>query len=288
MRVIEAFDEPVRAIAASPDGRFLAAASDFEIVALDWASGGEAVRVATRAPVGQLVFAPDGSWVLFASPGGLFRLPTRPGDSPGTLSPDAYSGGVAVAPDGRTLAATRAGRRQQVLLARWELPSMRPVTGFDFWSPFRRLRFSPNSEFIAGIDNDTFELRIAVTGGLNGRYRIRFVGDGFLAFPRDSRTVVFGWEAELRVMETRAGAVVRSIPAPDEPFADAAFLGSGRLLATANGTPSLRIWDTDSWEVAREYDWAAGGLTSLTVTADGMAGVCGTDSGRVVIFDVDD
>ena len=120
--------------------------------------------------------------VAFAHAGGLFRLEVSGRHGPFRFGREVYSGGVAISPDGRTLTAAMAGRRQQAQLDRWELPAWRPATGFDFWSPFQRLSFSPNGEFLAGIDTDTFELRIAVTGGLNGRHRVRYVGDGFFAF----------------------------------------------------------------------------------------------------------
>ena len=53
-------------------------------------------------------------------------------------------------------------------------------------------------------------------------------------------------------------------------------------------TPVMSVWSAESWEVLRGYDWAAGGLTCVTATADGLAGVCGTDSGKLVVFDVDE
>ena len=117
---------------------------------------------------------------------------------------------------------------------------------------------------------------------------VHYLGDGFFAFPRDSQTVVFGWETDLHVMETRAGNVVRRVVSPGAAFADAAFLGSGRHLATVDGTGVMRVWSADSWEVVRGYDWGAGGLTCVVPTADGLAGVCGTDAGTLVVFDVDD
>jgi WD40 repeat protein len=288
MRVIEASNEPVRAVAVSPDGRFLAVAAGFEVALLEWPSGEGIVRVKCPSPIGQLAFTPDGTWLVFAYAGGLFYLPTSGPGGASPLSRASFAGGVAIAPDGRTLVAALAGRRQHTALSRWELPTWRPATGFDFWSPFTRLAFSPNGEFLAGIDSDTFELRIAVTGGLNGRRFIRYLGDGFLAFSRDSQFVVFGWETELHVMETRAGAVVRRLLSPGKAFIDAAFVGSGQLLATVDGTSALKLWSAESWEVVREYDWGAGGLTCLTATVDGLAGVCGTDAGRVVVFDVDE
>jgi WD40 repeat protein len=313
MRVIEVFDEPVRAIAVSPDGRFVAAAAGFDIVTFDWLSGAEALRVESRVPVDQLAFTPDGNWAIFASPGGLFRLPTRPGGVPERISVDSFSGGVAVSPDGRTLAATPAGRSQQVTLQIWELPAWRLGVGVEYWSPFTRLAFSPNGEHIGGINSDVFELRFRQSGGLNRREespweQYRRVQEragrrfrrtepareavpsraAYLSFARDNETVVCGWDLELRVMETRAGGLLKRLSPPGKPFADATFLGSGRLLATVDNTPAVRFWSAESWEVVREYDWGAGGLTCVAATADGLAGVCGTAEGRLVVFDVDE
>ncbi len=287
MRVIEVFDEPVRAVAVSPDSRFVAAAAGFEFAVLSWLSGEVVVRVANPVPISQLAFTTDGNELVFAFREGLFRMAVGPAEAI-PVSGVSFAGGIAISPDGKTLVATRAGQRQRAKLERWELPTWRKSIGFDFWSPFRRLAFSPNGEFLAGIDNDSFELRIAVTGGLNGRHRIRYLGDGFFAFPRDSQIVVFGWETDLQVMETRNGNILRSVTSPGLAFADAAFVGSGRHLATVDGTSVVRMWSAESWEVVREYDWAAGGLTCVTASADGLAGVCGTDTGQLVVFDVDE
>lgn len=289
MRVIEAFDEsePVRTAAVSPDGRFLAAASAYGIAVIEWPSGEVVTRASAYRAVTQLAFTADGNWLVFAHSGGLVRLVTFESPVPGIISKAAFSGGVAVSPDGKTAVATRAGSQQQVALERWELPSWRPLTGFDFWSPFRRLAFSPNGEFLAGINAVTFELRIAVTGGLNGRHQIPYVGDGFFAFGCDSREVVFGWETDLQGMETRAGGVRRRAASPDRAFLDAAFTGR-RHLATVDGSAVMRVWSSESWEVVGGYDWGAGGLTCVAATADGLAGVCGTDTGKLVVFDVDE
>jgi WD40 repeat protein len=308
MRVIEAFDEPVRAVAVSPDGRFLAAATGGELGVWDWVTGEPVFRgVGYPVPLNQLAFTADGNTLVIAYVNGAYRL-THDVPHPTPLDYRSYgpfSGGVAVSPDGRTLVATRAGRPQQVKLEQWELPGWRPKSGIDYWSPFERLAFSPDGQHVAGINHESFELRFANSFGLNSR-QLSYEGQylparfrrgiqrhetpltAFLTFPRHSETVVFGWDAEFRVMETRAGNVLKRVASPGEPFADAAFVGSGRHLATVDGTGVMRLWSTESWEVAREYDWAAGGLTCVAATADGLAGVCGTDTGRIVVFDVDE
>jgi hypothetical protein len=104
---------------------------------------------------------------------------------------------------------------------------------------------------------------------------------------RTSETVVFGWDSELHVMETRAGNKLQQVDAAEEPFVDAAFLGPGDQLATVHGTTVMRIWSAETWRVLRSFDWGLGGLTCLAVAADGLTGVCGTDNGRLILFDVD-
>jgi WD40 repeat protein len=288
MRVIDAFDESVQAVAVSPDGRFLAAATHGHITVFDWYTGARLGDLSAPR-LGQMVFGSSGTLVYRVESGLACFVPqVDRGVKPRVLAAGHFSGGVAVSPDGKTVAATRSGYRQQVPLERWEFPSWRSATGFTYWSPFRRLGFSPSGEYLAGIDADTFELRIAVSGGQNGRRRVPYVGDGFFAFARDSQSVVFGWETDLHVMETQNGQVQRRVTSPGDPFTDVAFLGSGRQLATVDDTPVLRVWSAESWEVMRGYDWNAGGLTCVTATADGLAGVCGTDSGKLVVFDVDE
>ncbi len=307
MRVIDAFDGPVRTVAVSPDGRFLAAASALEMATWDWISGEALNRHILPGNVSQLAFGPDSIWVARVCLPGVFEL-IRPHNGKRVhVFSGLYSGGIAVSPDAKTLVATRTGHQQQVRLEQWELPGLRPRTGVDFCSPFDRLAFSPNGEHIAGINLDVFELRYAESGGLNrreerpraGRYvppRLR--GEvqvepppqsAYLTFPRHSETVVYGWDAEFRVMETRNGNALKRVVAPENgKFLNAVFLGTGRQLATVDGSPVMRVWSAESWEVVRAFDWGAGDLTCVTSSADGLAGICGTKSGKLVVFDVDE
>jgi hypothetical protein len=297
MRVIEAFDKPIRTVALSPDGRFVAAATEHELVVCSWDTGEKTSGPFAIRNVSQLAFRANGTALVYAiHQSGVFWI--SPTTSPNeafvgagakVVSNGSFAGGVAVSPDGKTLVATHAGHHQRVKLNRWSLPTWRPLTGFDFWSPFQRLAFSPNGEFLAGINRVSFELRIAVTGGLNGRQQPRdATSTAFLTFPRHGDIVVFGWDKEFRVMETRAGNVLMSIASPGKPFVDAAFTGSGRHLSTVDGTDVMRVWSADSWEVIRGYDWRAGGLTCIAAATDGLTGVCGTNSGRLIAFDVDE
>ncbi|MCE9566272.1 MAG: WD40 repeat domain-containing protein [Planctomycetes bacterium] len=286
--MIDAFDEPVLTMAVSPDGRLLAAATARELAIWDWLSGEELNRRAFYGTLGQLAFGPTSEWLACGFQRGMFEIinprdGTRIHGFPGT-----FSGGVAVSPNAKEIVATQIGRQGQVELELWELPGWRRKRGYDGASPFTRLAFSPDGEHIAGITVSSFELRYAASGGINHRQGVNYVGEGFFSFSQDSQTVVFGWESTLHVMETRNGNVSRRVMYQEPAMlVDVAFLGS-RQFATVDGSPLMRMWSAESWKVVHGFDWNSGGLTCVIPSADGLAGICGTKTGKLVVFDVDD
>jgi WD40 repeat protein len=301
MRIIEACDGAIRTVAVSPDGRLVAASPVRGPCALyDWLSGAVALPLSLASACDQFAFPPDGRWMAHVQGGELwFDNCSDPLAPPHLKGP--FAGGVAVAPGGKVLVAARAGRPNGATLGRWSLPGFQPLSGFDFWSPFRKLAFSPDGQFLAGIGPGSregfrpepaeFELRFAASGGLDYRHRGAAPGaggpTGFVGFTRDSSLCAFGWGGEFHVLDTSTGTgrYSRRVVAS---FRDAAFTASGRHLATVGEDGRLTLWDAGSWEPVREYDWGCGPLTCLAFTADGSAGVCGTADGRLVQFDVDE
>lgn len=296
MRVIQAINnEPIRAIAIARDGRFVAASSHLQLTVLDLGTGNDPITGNCLQPPRQLGFTRDGNWVFLASELGIYAFSTSELRSI-EIHTGQFSGAIAVSPDGRLLAATTAGVDRNSNLYQWDISPLRQKDPIEFWSPFERIAFSPNGEHIAGIHQDLFELRFGNTFGLNQRKlrctstrwnMVESTEPAFLTFSPHSRTVVYGWGGEFWVMETQTGQILKRVEAPDRPFRDAVFLGSGQLLATVNGLSVVRFWSTESWEVIREYEWGAGGITCLAATYDGLTCACGTDAGGVVIFDVD-
>jgi WD40 repeat protein len=302
MRIIKVCDSAVRSIAVSPDGRYVAAfAEDRAFGVYRWATG-EPVIQAHDGPCDQIAFGPNGNWVARAG-GQLLRL--DPLDASGGRPPDlsgAFAGGVAVAPDGKLLVAVL-GAGSESRLAQWSLPALRQQTGFTDWPPFRRLAFSPNGDYLAGIwpgaargtswssSPAEFEIRFARSGGLDYHYPpmkgAAFTSPGFVSFTRDSGTCAFGWQGEFHVLDTSTGTS-RYVCRVEAEFRDAGFTGSGHLFATAEDAGLLKLWDVKTWRVVHEYDWGCGPLRCLAFTADGSAGVCGTTDGRLVQFDVDE
>jgi WD40 repeat protein len=302
MRIIEVSSTPVRAVAVSPDGRFVAASVDGVLGVFSWMNGEVALRRETSFACTQIAFASDSSWVAPGIPDQPLRLVLLDsGEAIHLMTSLRAAGGVAVSPDGKSLLAPYAGAAKQAKLVRWALPALRPQAGFDDWSPFRRIAFSPNGQYIAGIWPGTsrprpapaeLELRFTASGGIDYRYQTlygrAFSTPGFVSFTHDSGMCAFGWEGEFRVLDVSTGTKTGEVRRVESQFNDAAFTGSGRHFATVDEGGLLKLWDVASWQVVREYDWGCGPLTRLAFTTDGTAGVCGTRDGRLVQFDVDE
>jgi hypothetical protein len=97
-----------------------------------------------------------------------------------------------------------------------------------------------------------------------------------------------GWDNEMHILETQNGKVVHRLLSVDAPFADAAYTGSGRHLVTVDDGGRLKMWNPQSWNVDSTYHWDSGALTCVACTVDELAGVCGTYSGHVLLFDIDE
>lgn len=300
MRIVGLDAGEVRTVAVSPDGRYLAASGARGWLAVfDWATGSPVRWLTLAAPCDQFAFTPQrGLAFVVQSELRIEQLATN-GDS--IRGGHGYAGGVAVSPDGRALLAAEAGVPNRSKLDKWALPGFRGQIGFEGCAPFRRLAFSPDGVFVAGIwagyaaqwrsESAGLELRFAASGGIDRRFqppnRRAFGSVGFVSFSHDSGTVAFGWEDEFHVLDTSTGTS-RYQCRVEAKVRDAAFTGSGRRFATVDGSGSLKLWDPATWQVVREYDWGCGPLTCLAFTADGSAGVCGTAGGQLVQFDVDE
>jgi WD40 repeat protein len=72
-----------------------------------------------------------------------------------------------------------------------------------------------------------------------------------------------------------------------EEFTAAAFSPVGRVLATTSNDATVTMWDTATWEPVRQYAWEIGRLRAVAFAPDGLTCAAGSDTGKVVLFDVD-
>lgn len=72
-----------------------------------------------------------------------------------------------------------------------------------------------------------------------------------------------------------------------EDFTAAAFSPDGKLLATTSNDTTVTMWDTATWQPIRQYGWEIGRLRAVAFAPDGLTCAAGSDTGKVVLFDVD-
>ena len=70
-------------------------------------------------------------------------------------------------------------------------------------------------------------------------------------------------------------------------FTDIAFHPSSRFLAATSNDATVKLYDTRSWELAKTFTWDIGRMRSIAFSPDGMLAAAGSDSGKVVVWDVD-
>jgi WD40 repeat protein len=66
-----------------------------------------------------------------------------------------------------------------------------------------------------------------------------------------------------------------------------AFHPSGRYLAATSNDQTVKLYDTQSWELAKTYTWDIGRMRSIAFSPDGTLAAAGSDTGKVVVWDVD-
>lgn len=70
-------------------------------------------------------------------------------------------------------------------------------------------------------------------------------------------------------------------------FTAIAFHPSGRFLAATSNDTTVKLYDTDTWQLARTFAWDIGRLRSIAFSPDGLLAAAGSDSGKIVVWDVD-
>jgi WD40 repeat protein len=108
---------------------------------------------------------------------------------------------------------------------------------------------------------------------------------GFAARP-DGSEVVASKQSNLVVW--RPGEKPRKVRAGTKSFfRGVAYHPSGEYLLAANNDASVRVFDTDSWTVVKQYQWGIGQLSAVAVSPDGSLAAAGGEKGQVVVWDLD-
>jgi WD40 repeat protein len=247
--------ESTHVLAVSPDLRLLLAtglsALDKDAAIIETGAGKRILRLPLRTRVYDGVFSPDAKRFLTGSPQTFF------GDGQGFAVWDVQNGtelhswsepsfrALAWSPDGKWLATAieqrGAIRDAASWIVIWNAETWKEERRFGSDESSPKLVFSPNSRWLAVVDDDNLTVWNVATGK-RGR-TIRSPGNrsiGSVQFTADSRFVAAIVEDDIRLWDLSSGDEVRKWPS--RLAATLAFSPDGKWMAVGTGGGRLAIW----------------------------------------------
>jgi WD40 repeat protein len=167
----------------------------------------------------------------------------------------------------------------------WEYTASEPVF-FDDGSGFVQTEFRG---WATAADPYWLVVRVPSTGEVLRSIPVAdFTWGGMVVSP-DGKLIAYhtGGELIVRRLEHRAPLVRRLGSTTLKHFTDLAFHPSGRCLAATSNDATVKLYDTETWAVARTYSWKIGKLRSVAFSPDGTLAAAGSDTGKIVVWDVD-
>lgn len=298
MRVLNGRRKPIACLSYSPDGRQLAVASDGRVAVWNLADGRELVeyplpgmfplqvKVAFHPGGEVLAVAHERAELIDLGSGRREKLPGK-GSLFNTLS---------FSPDGRELL----GGGDHFF--RWDvdtgksLPAPRmPAVKGSAGTTWPAAVFAPDGTRLAVSRRAWCRPTNVNTTAVFDRATLeplaRFDAAGHdtkrLAFSRDGNLLAAVSGPVLRVYDLNRHAEVASLKVGTLHFMTAAFTPDGRSLATVSKDCTVRFFDAGNWSAARTYDWDIGPLLDLTFAPDGLTAAVASNTGRVLLFDLE-
>jgi WD40 repeat protein len=298
MLVWQAHKAKVRSLAFSPDGRYIATTSGHSRFVWLWeATTGKRIRQlsANYRAARVVAFFLDGihlAATLYGGGGWICDVET--GEIVAEFFPKWHDPDMlAVSPDGKQLVI---GNMAGVEV--WDNPLDAPGGTMDrsharnlplVLRGTPRIGFSPKGTYFCGAE---WAMRLCDPNTFKELRTLRApVGNAsaatFAFTPDESRLVVaFGYSAAVwRVGEWDVPSV--RIPGHTNLVRAVGFLPGGGTVLSAAMDGTVRLWDSTTGAETRSFDWGIGKIQAAAVSPDGTLCAAGSDSGQIVVWDVD-
>jgi WD40 repeat protein len=144
-------------------------------------------------------------------------------------------------------------------------------------------------EQFVSVDSQTFVFRDVATGEVRSTipYPSTYLQQRAVSLD-GSRLAVMGY-GQLYIWNTASWGKPAQVNCTSmRPFSSLAFHPTRPILAAAQYRQRMvKFLDTDSGKVVSKFNWKIGIIRSVAFSADGALAAAGSDSGKIVVWDVD-
>ena len=109
-----------------------------------------------------------------------------------------------------------------------------------------------------------------------------------LAFTADgAKLLVRTDDRKVQLFDAATGAAAGELVHPGRPYVTGVAVHPRGPVACARTNGTVTLWNPDTREQLRTFDWKAGKLVSVAFSPDGALAAAGTEDGKIVVWDVD-
>jgi WD40 repeat protein len=302
MLILKGHTAPVRCVAYSPDGRYLATGGDDRtLIVWDMSTGKahatiqqhtDSVRaVSFTTQDGRLA---TGGWDSTLC---IWTVPPR-GRKPRltkTLLQADWVWALAYAPDGWALAAGL-GNGAIALYPSGPKAKCQTLRGHSY--PVTHLAFSPNGNVLASAGQDRtvrlwlveFGQPIAtITGHVDWVRSVAFAPSGnLLASGGDDGRILLWYISDRPIRASLSEYQPLAVYlGHGGPIRSVAFSPDGRTLLSASWDGTVRVWEIPGGRECGVFDWQIGRVNDVAFSPDGMTAAAAGQNHTVVVWDID-
>lgn len=129
----------------------------------------------------------------------------------------------------------------------------------------------------------------AHSGELRGRMMSKFSSahPQTIAFSTDGNYLAGIYGTMLQIFDVASQKLLHRVKPGTKHFKGLVFTRDGRRLVTVSNDKLVRVWQVPTLIEETVYEWKIGKLTSIAIAHDGLRLAAGSNTGKVLLWDID-